>query len=152
MDIRCGVCLRDGTVRGSHPALALLRGLWWRRLAGLGHAHIGPNAEQDKGIFQAKFPLAGEEVGRLAAGLAHRESPWPCRVVFMVAFVAINTFITGRGITVTARTNFVLLVLELIALAIFVAIAIKYVFIDGEERAGSRSTRSTIRATSTSAL
>ena len=43
-----------------------------RRLAGLGHAHIGPNAEQDKGIFQAKFPLAGEEVGRLAAGLAHR--------------------------------------------------------------------------------
>jgi hypothetical protein len=72
VDIRCGVCLRDGTVRGSHPALALLRGLWWRRLAGLGHAHIGPNAEQDKGIFQAKFPLAGEEVGRLAAGLAHR--------------------------------------------------------------------------------
>ena len=48
-----------------------------------------------------------------------------------MAFVAINTFITGRGITVTARTNFVLLVLELIALAIFVAIAIKYVFIDG---------------------
>jgi hypothetical protein len=47
--------------------LALLRGLGWRRLAGLGHAHIGPNAEQDKGIFQAKFPLAGEEVG-----LAHR--------------------------------------------------------------------------------
>ena len=43
-----------------------------RRLAGLGHAHIGPNAEQDKGIFQVKFPLAGEEVGRLAAGLAHR--------------------------------------------------------------------------------
>jgi amino acid transporter len=52
-------------------------------------------------------------------------------VVFIVAFFAINTFITGRGITVTARTNFVLLVLELIALAIFVAIAIKYVFIDG---------------------
>ena len=52
-------------------------------------------------------------------------------MVFIVAFVAINTFITGRGITVTARTNFVLLVLELIALAIFVAIAIKYVFIDG---------------------
>jgi len=51
--------------------------------------------------------------------------------VFIVAFVAINTFVTGRGITVTARANFVLLGLELVALAIFVAIAIKYVFIDG---------------------
>src|SRR5215210_4592391 len=46
--------------------------------------------------------------------------------VFIVAFVAINTFVTGRGITVTARTNFVLLALEL-----FIAIAIKYVFVDG---------------------
>src|SRR5215213_11159294 len=43
-----------------------------RRLAGLGYAHIGPNAKQDKGIFQAKLPLAGEEIGCLAAGLAHR--------------------------------------------------------------------------------
>src|SRR5215213_10401797 len=51
--------------------------------------------------------------------------------VFIVAFVAINTFVTGRGITVTARTNFVLLALELVALAIFITIAIKYVFVDG---------------------
>ena len=51
--------------------------------------------------------------------------------VFIVAFVAINTFVTGRGITVTARTNFVLLALELVALAVFIAIAIKYVFLDG---------------------
>jgi amino acid transporter len=51
--------------------------------------------------------------------------------VFIVIFVVINTFVTGRGITVTARTNFVLLGLELVALAIFLAIAIKYVFIDG---------------------
>ncbi len=51
--------------------------------------------------------------------------------VFILLFVAINTFITGRGITVTARTNFVLLALELVALAIFIAIAIKYVFLDG---------------------
>jgi amino acid transporter len=53
-----------------------------------------------------------------------------------VIFVAINTFVTGRGITVTARTNFVLLALELVALAIFVAIAIKYVFIDGGATGG----------------
>jgi hypothetical protein len=35
--------------------------------------------------------------------------------VFIVIFVAINTFVTGRGITVTARTNFALLGLELAA-------------------------------------
>ncbi len=51
--------------------------------------------------------------------------------VFIVTFVVINTFVTGRGITVTARTNFVLLALELVALAAFIAVAIKYVFIDG---------------------
>ena len=51
--------------------------------------------------------------------------------VFILVFVAINTFVTGRGITVTARTNFVLLALELVALANFIAIAIKYVFVDG---------------------
>jgi amino acid transporter len=48
---------------------------------------------------------------------------------FIVVFVLINTFITGGDITVTARTNFVLLGLELVALTVF--IAIKYVFIDG---------------------
>ena len=56
--------------------------------------------------------------------------------VFILVFVAINTFVTGRGITVTARTNFVLLALELVALAIFIAIAIKYVFVDGEGTGG----------------
>lgn len=46
--------------------------------------------------------------------------------VFIVGFVVINTFVTGRAITVTASTNFVLLAFELVALSIFVTIAIKY--------------------------
>src|ERR687893_130481 len=40
---------------------------------------------------------------------------------FIVVFVLINTFITGGDITVTARTNFVLLGLELVALTVFIA-------------------------------
>ena len=51
--------------------------------------------------------------------------------VFIILFVAVNTFVTGRGITIAASTNFVLLAMELIALAIFVGFAIKYVFVDG---------------------
>jgi amino acid transporter len=51
--------------------------------------------------------------------------------VFIVIFVAINTFVTARGITVTAETNFVLLAIELVALAIFLVIGVKYVLVDG---------------------
>ena len=51
--------------------------------------------------------------------------------VFIVLFVIVNTFVTGRGITVTADTNFFLLAIELVALAIFLVIGLKYVFVDG---------------------
>jgi amino acid transporter len=51
--------------------------------------------------------------------------------VFIILFVAINTFVTARGITVTARTNFVMLAIELVTLAIFLVIGLKYVLVDG---------------------
>lgn len=51
--------------------------------------------------------------------------------VFIICFVAVNTSVTARGITVTARANFVLLAIELLALAIFITLAVKYVFLDG---------------------
>lgn len=51
--------------------------------------------------------------------------------VFIIIFVAINTFVTARGITVTARTNFVMLAIELVTLAIFLVIGLKYVLVDG---------------------
>lgn len=51
--------------------------------------------------------------------------------VFIILFVAINTFVTGRGITVAARANFLLLGIELVALAVFIAFAINYVFLQG---------------------
>lgn len=56
--------------------------------------------------------------------------------VFIIAFVAINTLITARGITVTARANFVLLAIELVALAVFIAFAVNYVFIQGNGAGG----------------
>src|SRR5215210_3318033 len=51
--------------------------------------------------------------------------------VFIVLFVAVNTFVTARGITVTAKLNFVLLAIELVALVIFLVIGLKFVFVDG---------------------
>ena len=51
--------------------------------------------------------------------------------VFIILFVAVNTFVTARGITVTAETNFVLLAIELVALAIFLVVGLKYVLVDG---------------------
>ena len=51
--------------------------------------------------------------------------------VFIIIFVAINTFVTARGITVTAETNWVLLAIELVALIIFLIIGLKYVLVDG---------------------
>ena len=56
--------------------------------------------------------------------------------VFIIAFVAINTLITARGITVTARANFVLLAIELVALAVFIVFAVNYVFIQGNGAGG----------------
>ena len=38
---------------------------------GLGDAHVGADAQKDEGVFEAQAPLASEEVGGLAAGLAH---------------------------------------------------------------------------------
>jgi amino acid transporter len=51
--------------------------------------------------------------------------------VFIVIFVAINTFVTARGITVTAETNWVLLVIEVVTLVIFLVIGLKFVLVDG---------------------
>jgi amino acid transporter len=51
--------------------------------------------------------------------------------VFILIFVAINSFVTARGITVTAETNWVLLAIELVTLIIFLVIGLKYVLVDG---------------------
>jgi amino acid transporter len=53
-----------------------------------------------------------------------------------LAFIVINTAINIRGVELAARTNFILLALQLAALAIFVAVAIKVVFIDGHGAGG----------------
>src|SRR5215218_9165281 len=41
------------------------------RLAGLGDAHVTPNAEENKGVLHAHPPLAGEQPGSLPTGLPH---------------------------------------------------------------------------------
>lgn len=51
--------------------------------------------------------------------------------VWVVLFVVINTIVNARGVQLAAKTNFILLGIEIIALLIFVGVAIKFVFIDG---------------------
>ncbi|MFM1655246.1 APC family permease [Brevibacillus sp. B_LB10_24] len=56
--------------------------------------------------------------------------------VFILLFIGIITFINARGITLTARANIIFLCLEIAVLLIFIACAIKYVFIDGHGMGG----------------
>ncbi|PLT29415.1 APC family permease [Peribacillus deserti] len=51
--------------------------------------------------------------------------------VWVLAFVLFNTMVNGRGVALAAKTNFILLGIELIALLIFIGYAVKFVFIDG---------------------
>ena len=51
--------------------------------------------------------------------------------VWVLAFVTINTAINILGIRLQARSNFVLLAVELAALAVFVVLAIDFVFVKG---------------------
>ncbi len=59
-------------------------------------------------------------------GLLPDVPPW----LWIVVLVAINTGVNLLGIRLWARTNFLLLGLELVALAVFVALAIWFVFVE----------------------
>lgn len=50
---------------------------------------------------------------------------------WILLFIAFNTFVTSRGIQLTAKTNILFLIFELFAVVLFLGFAIKYVFIDG---------------------
>ncbi|SMC89699.1 APC family permease [Sporomusa malonica] len=57
-------------------------------------------------------------------------------VVWAFVFIAINTLINIRGITLTAKTNLVMLYMQLATLLVLLIIGIKYVFIDGNGAGG----------------
>ncbi|HWR10164.1 APC family permease, partial [Sporomusa sp.] len=57
-------------------------------------------------------------------------------VVWGFVFIVINTLINIRGITLTAKTNLVMLYLQLATLLVLLIIGIKYVFIEGNGAAG----------------
>lgn len=50
---------------------------------------------------------------------------------YVIAFIAVITAVNVLGVNVAARANFVLLAIELVVLAIFIAVAIDYVFVRG---------------------
>ncbi|PWK16461.1 APC family permease [Tumebacillus permanentifrigoris] len=53
-----------------------------------------------------------------------------------VLFILINTFISVRGITLTARANFFMFWLQIATLVAFFALGVKFVFIDGHGTGG----------------
>jgi amino acid transporter len=56
--------------------------------------------------------------------------------VWVLVFIVLNTFINARGVQLAAKTNFILLGVELLALLIFIGYAVKFVFIDGHGTGG----------------
>lgn len=56
--------------------------------------------------------------------------------LIILVFTIINTAIIARGITLTAIANRIFLVMELVILALFIILAVKYVFIDGHGAGG----------------
>jgi len=67
-------------------------------------------------------------IGGLVPGVPH----W----VWIVALLAITTAINVLGVRLQSRAHFVLLALELVALAIFVVLAIRFVFVLGHGTGG----------------
>jgi len=57
-------------------------------------------------------------------------------LVWVVLFILVNTYINARGITLAAKSNLLFLIMELLAVALFVTFMIKYVFIDGQGTGG----------------
>ncbi|MED1951448.1 APC family permease [Brevibacillus centrosporus] len=56
--------------------------------------------------------------------------------LIILVFTIINTAIIARGITLTAIANRIFLVMELVILALFIILAVKYVLIDGHGAGG----------------
>lgn len=58
------------------------------------------------------------------------------KVIIIIAFAAIITFINARGITLTKWANNLFLIAQLSLIAVFIGCAIKFVFIDGHGLGG----------------
>lgn len=56
--------------------------------------------------------------------------------VWTLLFILCNTLINVRGITLTARTNMIMFWMQIITLIVFVIIAVKYVFANGQGTGG----------------
>jgi amino acid transporter len=72
----------------------------------------------------------------LSAAWLHGLLPGVPAFVWILVFVIFNTLVNTLGIKFQARNNFVLLFVELVALAIFLMLAMRYVFVEGGGTAG----------------
>ncbi|MGH8147367.1 MAG: APC family permease [Rhodanobacteraceae bacterium] len=72
----------------------------------------------------------------LSAAWLHGLVPAVPAVLWVFVFAIINTVVNILGIKFQARNNFVLLFIELVALAIFLVLAIRFVFVEGHGAGG----------------
>ena len=87
-------------------------------------------------MILADYLLVPALLYAFSATWLHSMAPAIPNWIWVLVFVIFNTIVTGRGIILQARTNFILLGIELIALVIFLVFAIKFVFIDGHGAGG----------------
>lgn len=100
--------------RGWHPYLGFLAG--W--------------------MILADYLLVPGLLYAFSASWLHGLAPMVPAWLWVLAFVAVNTVVNIIGIKLQARAHFLLLCVEVVALAIFLVLAIHYVFIAGEGAGG----------------
>lgn len=91
-------------------------------------------------MILADYLLTPALIYAFSASWLHGLMPTLPSWIWVVGFVAINTSINILGIRLQARMHFSLLIVELVALAIFVTLAIHYVFIAHQGAGGWSAT------------
>lgn len=100
--------------RGWHPYLGFLAG--W--------------------MILADYLLIPALLYAFSASWLHDLAPAVPSWIWVIAFAAFNTLVNVVGIKMQARAHFLLLILELVVLALFLAFAIEYVFAGGHGTGG----------------
>lgn len=87
-------------------------------------------------MILADYLLVPALLYAFSATWIHSMIPGVPKFIWLIVFVVFNTVVNVLGITLQAKTNFILLAIELVALLIFVIFAIKFVLIDGHGAGG----------------
>lgn len=87
-------------------------------------------------MILADYILAPALLYAFCGAWLHGLTPGIPNWVWILAFVVFNTVINAIGVNFTAKTNFILLGVEIVALIIFLIVAVHFVFIAGHGAGG----------------